>query len=63
MYFDKRSPLINYIVEDAIVYSTAIVAAVAGEKNQTTASSNSCRSLVICGILSSRCCNVVRFRG
>jgi hypothetical protein len=63
MYFDKRSPLINYIAEDAIVYSTAIVAAVAREKNQTTASSNSCQSFVICGTPSSRCCNEVRLRG
>jgi hypothetical protein len=53
MYFDKRSPLINYIVEAAIVYSTVLVlAAVAGEKDQTTTTtsiSSRCRLLVICG--------------
>jgi hypothetical protein len=36
MYFDKRSPLINYIVEATIVYSIAVVlVAVAVEKDQT----------------------------
>ncbi len=33
MYFDKRSPLMNYNIEDAFVYSMAIVVAVAGKKN------------------------------
>jgi hypothetical protein len=33
MYFDKRSPLMNYVVEDAFVYSMAIVVSVAEKKN------------------------------
>jgi hypothetical protein len=53
MYFDKRSPLINYIAENAIVYS---ISTVAGEKDRTTTTTDSscsrCRSLVVCGTLS-----------
>ena len=64
MYFDKRSPLINYIVEATIVYSTAVVlTAVAGEKDQTTTTSSissRCRSLVVCGTRSTRCCVELR---
>ena len=67
MYFDKRSPLINYIAEAAIVYSTVLVlAAVAGEKDQTTTTtsiSSHCRSLVVCGTRLSRCCSEVRLDG
>jgi hypothetical protein len=41
MYFDKRSPLINYVVEATIVYSSAVVlAVVAVERDQTTTTSS-----------------------
>ena len=65
MYFDKRSPLINYTVEATIVYFTAVVlTAVAGEKDQTTTTSSSissrCRSVVVCGTRSTKCCTAVR---
>ena len=69
MYFDKRSPLINYTVEATIVY-TALVAlpSVAGEKDQTTTTTiattfvvSCCRSLVVYGtLLLTRYCIVVR---
>lgn len=64
MYFDKRSPLINYTVEATIVYFTAVVlTAVAGEKDQTTTTSSSIssrRSVVVCGTRSTKCCTAVR---
>ena len=65
MYFDKRSPLINYIVEDAIVYFTLVLAAVAVEKDQTTSRSSwsRCRSSVVCGIRTSQCYIEVRLVG
>jgi hypothetical protein len=45
VYFDKRSPLINYIVEATIVYSTSVVlTAVAREKDQTTTTTSSISS-------------------
>jgi hypothetical protein len=58
MYFDKRSPLINYIVEATIVYSIAavvVLVAVAGEKDQTTTTSSIL--FVVCG---RKCCIEVR---
>lgn len=65
MYFDKGSPLINYIVEDAIVYFTLVLAAVAVEKDQTTSRSSwsRCRSSVVCGIRTSQCYIGVRLAG